>query len=94
MINRNFPADFLPSIFNTGTYHGFSDAIFMRGITKSKSTFNARMTMIGFAVFIRHHANHLFAFHFCSKGTTNTAIGASRDDGMFGLTMINNRLFH
>ena len=58
------PRYFAPRFVDTVANHRRFDAVGMRGITPGKTSLHAGVAVIGEAVFIRHHAHNLRAFHF------------------------------
>ena len=88
--NRFIPRHLFPGIFNALTNHWFGDAVFVRGITECKSTFDTSMAFVGFTVFIGRHAHYFIAFHLSLKRTANPAVSTGCNHRMFRLTRINN----
>ena len=94
VINRLFPANRLPFVLDTFSYHGCGDSVLMGSIAPGKAPFNTRVTVISAAVFIRHHAHHFFAFHFRVKGTAHTAISTSSGHTVLRHTVVNDGFFN
>ena len=94
VINCLFPANRLPFILDAFSYHGRGDSVLMGGIAPGKAPFNARVAVIGAAVFIRHHAHHFLAFHFRVEGTTHTAISTSSGHTVLRHTVIYHGFFN
>src|SRR3546814_8219361 len=57
----------------------------MRGVAPGETALHAGVAAIGLAVFPGHHAHHFLAFYFGLEAAAHAAIGASRDDRVFGL---------
>ena len=90
---RFIPRNFLPWIINTIANHWYSNAVFVRGITKCKATLYTGVAFIRFAVFVGRHTHYFIAFHFGFKRTSYAAIGAGSNDRMFRFTGVNNTFF-
>ncbi|CAI8321284.1 MAG: Uncharacterised protein [Porticoccaceae bacterium UBA1117] len=84
------PGHFLPWIINTISDHWYGNTVFMRRITKRKTTLYTSVALIRFTVFVGRHTHYFIAFHFGFKRTADTAIGAGGNHRMFGLTCVNN----
>ena len=89
-----FPTYFIPSICNFFPNHWFRNAIFMSGIPEREPAFNTRVSMIGFAVEVRHHPNNIVTFDFSLKRTTNTTIRTCSNHTSVRLTLLYYRLLH
>ena len=50
--------------------------------------------MVGFAILIWCHAYYLVAFHLGQERTANATVGAGGDNGVIGLAVIDDALFH
>src|SRR5690606_27359585 len=94
VIDGLVPRHFLPGVRNALAYHGAQDTVLVRGVTPGETTFHAGVATVGLAVFPGCHANDFVALHLGLEAATDTAIGAGGDDGVLGLTQVDNRLFH
>ena len=87
------PAHFLPRIGDLGADHRLGDAVLVGGVAPRKTTFHARVTFVGLAIFPRHHANHGVALHFGFEAATHTAVSAGGDQAVLGLAEFNDGFF-
>ena len=84
VVDRLFPRHLAPGIGDLGADHRLQDAVLMRGVTEGEAALDAGMTVIGLAVFPRHHAHQLVAAHLGLEGAADPAIGAGGDQRMLG----------
>ena len=90
---RLLPAHDLPRIADLVTDHRCGDSVLMGRIAPCKSPFDTRMSLIGLALFPRHHSNHGVALHFGFEAATYATVGAGCDDAVLGLAQLDDRLF-
>ena len=63
----------------------------MGRVTPGEAALHTRMTAVGLAVLVGHHAHHFIAAHLCLERATDAAIGARRHHGMLGLADVDDR---
>ena len=90
---RFIPTDFAPVVIDGFANHGFGDAVGVCGVAPGETPFDAGMAFVGFAVFPRHHANHLAAFHFGLEAATHATVGAGGGDIMVWLPHLDQGFF-
>ncbi len=66
----------------------------MRRVAPGEPAFHTAVAVIGLAVFIRRHPDHLAALHFRLERTAHAAVGAGRDDLVIGLAVLDDALLH
>src|SRR5260370_10134877 len=66
----------------------------MSRVTPREAALDARMTVIGVAVWIRNHPRNEVAFHLGAERASDAAISAGGDDAVLGLAEIDHRFFH
>ena len=92
--DRFVPVHFAPGIGNRVPDHGAEHAILVGGIAPSETSLHTGVALVGAAILVGYHADHLIPLHLGLERATDAAIGAGRNDAMFGLPMIEDGLFH
>ena len=85
---RFIPTHFLPRLINRVSDHGLGHAVFMRSVTKGKTSFDASVPLVRFTVLPWGHANDFLPTHLCLEAAANTAISAGRSHRMLGNTTL------
>jgi len=87
------PGHFAPRITDLRADHRLQNAIRVSGIADGEPALHAGVAVVGMSVLVWDHANDFLALHLGAERTTNTAIGAGRDDAVLRLALVDQRLF-
>src|SRR5262249_25752348 len=71
------PRDFFPGVINAPAYHRFQNPVGVRRISKRKPAFDTGVAVVGVAVLVWHHANHLVTLDLGLERATDAAVGTS-----------------
>src|SRR5690606_13618333 len=91
--NCVFPRHLAPWLVDAVTHHGLEHALLVCGVTPRKAAFNAGMPAIGLAVFPGHHAHDCLPLHLGTEAAAHATIGTSRENGVLGLSELDDRFF-
>ena len=80
--NRLLPTDFPPRRIDAVSDHRCGDTVLMLRVSPSETTFHTRVTRVGTALLIGHHAHHLIAPQLGDERTAHATVSA----GGFDLT--------
>ncbi|MCY1411168.1 hypothetical protein D9M71_265500 [compost metagenome] len=94
VVDRLFPADFLPGIADVLADHRLGDAVRVGGVAAGEAALDAGVAVVGLAVLVRNHAHQLVALHLGAERTAHAAIGARSDDTALRLAQFHHALFH
>ena len=94
MLDRFIPADLAPWVVRGLPNQRAHHPILVRCIAPGKPSLDTGVAVICLPVLVRRHAHHLVALHFRLERAADAAVGAGRYNGVIGLAMIDDALFH
>ena len=80
-VDRLVPADLAPGIADLVAHHRRELPVLVRGIAPGEAAFDAGVALVGAAVLVRHHADHLITVQLGLEGAADAAIGAGGEYG-------------
>ena len=83
----------MPGVINAIADHRLRNAIFMGGVTKSKTPFYTGVPLVGLAILMGRHTHHRIAFHLCTKGAAHSAVGTGGYHGVIWHTQVYHGVF-
>src|SRR5690606_16999862 len=88
VVERFFPADFLPGIADALADHRLGDALGVGGVAPGEAALDAGVAVVGLAVAVRDHAHKLLALEFGAERAAHAAVGAGGDHAALRLAQL------
>ena len=90
---RLVPRDLPPRILDPRADHRLENPVLVRGVAIGEAALDAGMAFVGLARLLGDHTQDFVALQFRLEGAADATIGAGRDHGALGRSLVDHRLF-